>query len=91
MPISLSCLLGWLYIKRILGIITSFKCWVDIPQNGGNGISVDARREAPVKSKQTNRDGPFTTHQSFQGDTSVVATFVLCFGVEFLCCLNLIM
>ena len=27
---------------------------------------------------------------SFQGDTSVVVTFVLCFGVEFLWCLNFI-
>ena len=26
---------------------------------------------------------------SFQGDTSVVVLFVLCFGVKFLCCLNL--
>ena len=26
---------------------------------------------------------------SFQGDTSAVVLFVLCFGVEFLCCLNL--
>ena len=26
---------------------------------------------------------------SVQGDTSVVVLFVLCFGVEFLCCLNL--
>ena len=26
---------------------------------------------------------------SFQGDTSVVVPFVLCFGVGFLCCLNL--
>ena len=26
---------------------------------------------------------------SFQGDTSVVVLFVLCVGVEFLCCLNL--
>ena len=25
----------------------------------------------------------------FQGDTSVVVLFALCFGVEFLCCLNL--
>ena len=28
-------------------------------------------------------------YQSFQGDTSVVILFVICFGVEFLCCLNL--
>ena len=27
---------------------------------------------------------------SFKGDTSVVVLFVLCFGVEFLCCLNLL-
>ena len=26
---------------------------------------------------------------SFQGDTSVVVLVVLCFGVEFLCCLSL--
>ena len=28
-------------------------------------------------------------YRSFQGDTSVVVRFVLCFGVDFLCCLNL--
>ena len=27
--------------------------------------------------------------RSFQGDTSVVVLTVLCFGVEFLCCLSL--
>ena len=27
--------------------------------------------------------------RSFQGDTSVVVLIVLCFGVEFLCCLSL--
>ena len=27
--------------------------------------------------------------RSFQGDTSVVVLIVLCFGVEFLCCLNI--
>ena len=27
-------------------------------------------------------------NRSFQGDASVVVLFVLCFGVEFLCCLN---
>ena len=27
--------------------------------------------------------------RSFQGDTSVVVLAVLCFGVEFLCCLSL--
>ena len=27
--------------------------------------------------------------RSFQGDTSVVVQTVLCFGVEFLCCLSL--
>ena len=26
--------------------------------------------------------------RSFQGDTSVVVLIVLCFGVEFLCCLS---
>ena len=28
-------------------------------------------------------------YSSFQGDTSVVVLIVLCFGVEFLCCLSL--
>ena len=28
-------------------------------------------------------------YSSFKCDTSVVVLFVLCFGVEFLCCLNL--
>ena len=27
--------------------------------------------------------------KAFQGDTSVVVLIVLCFGVEFLCCLSL--
>ena len=29
-------------------------------------------------------------YRSFQGDTSVVVLFVLCFGVDYLCCLHLV-
>ena len=28
-------------------------------------------------------------YRPFQGDTSIVVLFVMCFGIEFLCCLSL--